>query len=52
MVTILAAILNSLKASVIPAQHLLDYLTLKHHPATKVSIKQLYTKHQLHKYRS
>jgi len=49
---ILPAILNSSKASMVLTQHHLDYLTLKHHPTTKVSIKQLYTKHQLHKYRS
>jgi len=38
MVDILAAILNFSKSSMMPAQHHLDYLTLKHHPATKVSI--------------
>ena len=38
MVDILAAILNLLKSSMMPAQHHLDYLTLKHHPTTKLSI--------------
>jgi len=38
MVDILAAILNFSKFSMMPAQHQLDYLTLKHHPTTKISI--------------
>jgi len=38
MVDILAAILNLLKSSMMPAQHHLDYLTPKHHPTTKLSI--------------
>jgi len=33
-----------------PPQRHLDYLTLIHPHATKLSIKQLYTKYQLHKY--
>jgi len=39
MADILAAILNFSKSSMMPAQHHLDYLTLKHHPTTKLSIK-------------
>jgi len=52
MVDILAAILNFLKSSTMPAHYHLDYLTLKHLPTTKLSIKKLNTKHQLQKYRS
>jgi len=53
-VAILAANLNFSKPAMMPAQYNLDYLTPKHHPATKLSLKQLhvYTTHQLHKYRS
>jgi len=38
MVDILAAILNSSKSSMMPAHYYLDYLTLKHHPTTKLPI--------------
>jgi len=38
MVDILAAILSFSKSSMMPARHL-DYLTLKHHPTTKLLIK-------------
>ena len=39
MVDILAAILNSSKSSMMPAHYYLDYLTLKHHPTTKLPKK-------------
>jgi len=38
MVDILAAIFSFSKSSIMPAQHHLDYLSLKHHPTTKLSI--------------
>jgi len=38
MVDILAAILNFSKSLMMPAHYHLDYLTLKHHPTTKLSI--------------
>ena len=38
MVDILAAILNFSKSSMMPAQRHLDYLTLKHHHTTKLSV--------------
>jgi len=53
MVDFLAAILNLSKSWMMPAQHYLDYLTLKHHPTTKLSIKNYKTSTwQLQKYRS
>jgi len=52
MVDILADTVNFSKASMIPAQHHFDFLTLKHPPAIELSIKQIYTKHQLHTYGS
>ena len=38
MVDILAAILKFSKSTMMPAQHHLDYLTLKHHPTTTLLI--------------
>jgi len=52
MVAILADFVNFSKASLMPAQHHFDYLTLKHPLAITLSVKQLYTKHQLHKYQN